>query len=165
MRKFIRHSSFIIYFFIFYFLAFNGGIVRIDDKNLVVNFVQMIMLLPIFIRSYTVFEICVKRKRRLVIQKIVKTVPVRGYFGKLFKMQRYFFVGLLQDEKELILSKLIRNKEPAPGKQLYYYHDMSNKIKVVDRYAIAYAFLQLVQLTLLYVLIVSLVKYIVLKAS
>jgi hypothetical protein len=157
MKKFIKHIWQLLYFLIFFGYAYNGSLIKIDSKNWLINIIQLFLLLILFSNSFFILDMLIRRKRKITVLQVEKKREARGY-GKLFNIYRCFFIALDNNGKEIITAKLTRDNELTSGKILYAYFDVNNKLRVVDKYAILYRIVVVIQWTLLYILIVSILR-------
>ena len=136
MKKFKQSIPLILWFVILSKLAYSGLVIKINEKNWLINFCQLIAWLFIYIQSYALLEMLIKRKITLVVLKLIRV-------RKFPTHQRVFFLARLDDRQERILSKISKNGEINDTAHLRGYYTFFNKLKVIDAYQIGCRLFQL----------------------
>jgi hypothetical protein len=136
MKKFKHSIPLILWFVILSKLAYSGLIIKINGKNWLINFCQLIAWLLIYIQSYALLEMLIKKKISLVVLKLIR-------IQKFKKQQRIFFLARFNGQQERILSKVSKNGKINDTVHLRGYYTFFNKLKIIDRYEIGCRLFQL----------------------
>ena len=136
MKKFKQYIPLILWFVILSKLAYSGLIIKIYDKYWLITSCQMIAWLLIYIQSYALLEMLIKKKISLVVLKLIR-------IRKFKKQQRIFFLARFNGQQERIISKVSKNGEINDTAHLRAYYTFFNKLKIIDRYEIGCRLFQL----------------------
>ena len=117
-------------------LAYSGLIIKINEKNWLINFCQLIAWLFIYIQSYALLEMLIKKKISLVVLRLIRVQKFKNH-------QRVFFLARINGQQERILSKVSKNGTINDTIYIRGYYTFFNKLKVIDAYEIGCRFLKL----------------------
>jgi len=113
-------------------IIYSNWILKVNSTNYVINLVQMLFLFIVFINFYFLFDLLFGKKMNVVVLNTLRSKKANILPYVKLKVNRCFFVAIMPNGKDIVLSKISMRPLLFTGMTIKVYYSSFHKVRVID---------------------------------